>query len=593
MDIDTSADKKVDIAPQKISKNMIPTIKSSIYCMDDGTEVSTLGRINKGLPSYCILLPFNFYQKKKHSYLHLSPLWFPLHTPPIHFNVKPPISTKPKDEQLFIDNDVDKIDTDFLKDFFFDEGRLTESQAERILTRASEIFKAEPTMLDIDSPITICGDVHGQYYDLMKLFEVGGDPKKVNYLFMGDYVDRGYFSIECLLYLYSLKIQNPKTFFMLRGNHECQHLTDYFTFRLECTHKYSEQIYKLAVQSFRTLPLAGLVNKQFLCIHGGLSPELHTLDDFSKINRFREPPTHGLLCDLLWADPVEDFGHEKNKTFFINNHARGCSFFYNYHAASSFLDNNNLLSIVRAHEAQDAGYRMYRKSKQTGFPTVITIFSAPNYLDVYNNKAAVLKYADNVMNIRQFNSMPHPYWLPNFMDVFTWSLPFVGEKIADMLLAILNICSEDELDEVDHSELENVLDTLDSGDEIAEGGGAVTKKSASKRTSVAKSSEADTSAKENFRNKILAVGKMARLFHVLREESETINELKDLMGVEKLPAGQLAAGASGLKNAVLSFDEASKFDKENEKMPPTRRKPSLKENMESALKKAMLNENND
>lgn len=120
---------------------------------------------------------------------------------------------------------------------------------------------------------------------------------------------------------------------------------------------------------------------------------------------------------------------------------------YSYQAACQFLERNNLLSIIRAHEAQDAGYvlkppfgvrslidellcryRMYRKTKSTGFPSVMTIFSAPNYLDVYNNKAAVLKYESNVMNIRQFNCTPHPYWLPNFMDVFTWSLPFVGEK---------------------------------------------------------------------------------------------------------------------------------------------------------------------
>lgn len=173
------------------------------------------------------------------------------------------------------------------------------------------------------------------------------------------------------------------------------------------------------MESFCTLPLAAVMNKQFLCIHGGLSPELNTLDDLRQINRFREPPTHGLMCDLLWADPLEEFGQEKTSEFFVHNHVRGCSYFfrfvieqrlklgrgrkpwvmviltvtlfsasteYSYHAACAFLEKNNLLSIIRAHEAQDAGYRMYRKTKATGFPSVMTIFSAPNYLDVYNNK---------------------------------------------------------------------------------------------------------------------------------------------------------------------------------------------------------------
>ena len=232
----------------------------------------------------------------------------------------------------------------------------------------------------------MCGDIHGQYYDLMKLFEVGGHPADTRYLFLGDYVDRGYFSIECLLYLYAIKVWYPDTFFMLRGNHECRHLTDYFTFKIETLHKYSEEVYEAALESFCALPLGAVMNKQFLCIHGGISPELNTLDDLRQLNRFRHPPTHGLLCDLLWADPVEDFGQERTNEFFIHNAVRGCSYAFSYHAACAFLERNNLLSIIRAHEAQDPGYRMYRKTRTTGFPSVITLFSAPNYLDVYNNK---------------------------------------------------------------------------------------------------------------------------------------------------------------------------------------------------------------
>ena len=276
------------------------------------------------------------------------------------------------------------------------------------------------------------------------------------------------------------------------------------------------------------------------------------------------------MCDILWADPLEEFGQERTSEFFVHNHVRGCSYFFSYPSACAFLEKNNLLSVIRAHEAQDAGYRMYRKTRTTGFPSVMTIFSAPNYLDVYNNKAAVLKYENNVMNIRQFNCTPHPYWLPNFMDVFTWSLPFVGEKITDMLMAILNTCSKEELEEDTPSTTGPSSPPLEKDLESAE------------------------AKKRAIKNKILAIGRLSRVFQVLREESERVTELKTASG-GKLPAGTLMLGAEGIKQAIHNFEDARKVDLQNERLPPTHDEVSRRsmEDRKQALERASTEAAND
>jgi len=250
------------------------------------------------------------------------------------------------------------------------------------------------------------------------------------------------FSVEVVLLLYSMKINYPETFVMLRGNHETRTMTTYFNFRSEVLLKYDAQVYEVIMETFDTMPLGCVINDEYLAVHGGLSPQMRTLADINTIMRYSEPPQSGFFCDLLWSDPVDDATAKSHHTF-VKNHNRGCSVFFDPSSTNKFLRENNLLSIIRAHEAKSDGYQLHQWNGPSEVPPVITIFSAPNYCDFLKNKGAYMKLKDGAINIQQFSATDHPYVLPEFMDVFQWSLPFVGEKVVDMLYQILKLTSDD------------------------------------------------------------------------------------------------------------------------------------------------------
>lgn len=435
---------------------------------------------------------------------------------------------------------------DAVKEHFKREGLLSEADALSIITKCALICKDEPNVLHLSDPVVVAGDIHGQFYDLINLLSIGGDPAQQRYIFLGDYVDRGCFGMEVILLLMCYKIRFPTTMVMLRGNHESRHLTAYFNFKREVLYKYSIAVYNAMMSAFDCLPLACVLNNRFICLHGGLSPELKRVADINAIHRFREPPSSGPMCDLLWSDPLDEREEDPPALQpFVSNTTRGCSYVYSNAAACSFLQENGLITIIRGHEAQDEGYHLYKKTSK-GFPAVICVFSAPNYCDTYDNRAAVVMLNQNVLNIRQFNSSQHPYYLPNFMNTFTWSLPFVAEKLLDIWTNVLQI--------IDVSE-----DVLPVPIDL-------------NQASTAEVAQATSSVLEQrgeqIRKKIIAMGKLSRMFRTLREENENIVRLKGLAG-GTLPPGTLQGGAQGVQAAIQGFEASRRLDVVNERWPET------------------------
>ena len=238
--------------------------------------------------------------------------------------------------------------------------------------------------MELESPLTVCGDIHGQYPDLLKLFELGGFPPNTNYIFLGDYVDRGKQSIECICLLLAYKIKYDENFFILRGNHECGSINRIYGFFDECKRRYNVKLWKLFVDLFNCLPIAGSIDDKILMVHGGLSPELKHVEQLQKIMRPTDVPEEGLLCDILWSDPDDNAkGWGEND--------RGVSCTFNEAVLKNFLEKNDLDLLCRAHQVVEDGYEFF------GNRQLVTVFSAPNYCGEFDNSGAVMDVDEELM----------------------------------------------------------------------------------------------------------------------------------------------------------------------------------------------------
>ncbi|XP_020800276.1 serine/threonine-protein phosphatase alpha-2 isoform [Drosophila serrata] len=261
---------------------------------------------------------------------------------------------------------------------------LSEGTITYVCSAAREVFLSQPMLLELNSPVKICGDLHGQFRDLLRIFQQCGTPPMSNYLFLGDYVDRGQNSIETLTLLLCYKIRYPETFFMLRGNHESSDVNRVYGFYDECKRRYSIKLWRTFVDCYNCMPVSAIVGDRIFCVHGGLSPDLKSLDDIKFLPRPTDVPSEGLLCDLLWSDPEEG-----NNAWMPND--RGVSYTFGASVVENFLQQYNFNLIVRAHQVVEDGYEFFADRR------LVTIFSAPNYCNIFDNCGAVLVVDTNLV----------------------------------------------------------------------------------------------------------------------------------------------------------------------------------------------------
>jgi serine/threonine-protein phosphatase PP1 catalytic subunit len=253
------------------------------------------------------------------------------------------------------------------------------AEAESLCTGVQSLFLSEPTLLELQGPMNICGDLHGQLADLIRCFQFAGLPPYVRWLFLGDYVDRGPESVEVLCFLFALKCRYPAHVFLIRGNHETRDMSEVGGLYSECVHKLNESVWNTFCKVFDVMPLAVVLSNKFFCVHGGIGPKLETLQQIRTVRRPLFLPESSIVMDMLWSDPSPDVTDFKPSP-------RGGTFLWGLGAAERFLSKTGLQMIVRAHQVAVNGY------DYPFFPSklVVTVFTASNYSESARNRAALM-----------------------------------------------------------------------------------------------------------------------------------------------------------------------------------------------------------
>jgi serine/threonine-protein phosphatase 6 catalytic subunit len=288
---------------------------------------------------------------------------------------------------------------------------LSEEELKQLCEKAKEIFIEESNVQNVSAPVIICGDIHGQIYDLIELFKKGGEIPNSRYVFMGDYVDRGYNGVEVLELLLALKVKYPEHITLLRGNHESRQICFAYGFYEEITRKYGNaNAWEYFTDLFDYLPLAALVEGKIFCVHGGLSPYISTVDQIRLINRKMEIPREGVFCDLMWSDP------DDIETWIIS--CRGAGWIYGWKVVDEFTHINGLELICRAHQLVMEGFKYWFQNKN-----LCTVWSAPNYCYRCGNRASILKLDSDLSRTidyfdfseKSVNSAPPKTLVPYFL----------------------------------------------------------------------------------------------------------------------------------------------------------------------------------